>query len=72
MEKWFFINWQSIFVPSISVLELMSKLPQQGVEFLADVKFAYIEADARISIITSNSKTSSVPEQKTALKSDLH
>lgn len=23
MEKWFFINWQSIFVPSISVLELI-------------------------------------------------
>lgn len=30
----------------------MSKLRQQGVEFLADVKFAYIEADGRISIIT--------------------
>lgn len=52
--------------------ELMSKLRQQGVEFLADVKFAYIEADGRISIITFDSKTRSVPEQKAALKSDLH
>ncbi len=52
--------------------ELMSKLRQQGVEFLTDVKFAYIEADGRISIIMSDSKTSSVPEQKVALKSDLH
>lgn|GEM_PF-1789940 len=52
--------------------ELMSKLRQQGVEFLADVKFAYMEADGCISIITSDSKNSSVLEQKTPLKSDLH
>jgi len=51
--------------------ELMSKLRQQGVEFLADVKFAYMEADGRISIITLDSKTSCVPEQKVELKSDL-
>ncbi|MEH2350961.1 MAG: DUF421 domain-containing protein [Nostoc sp.] len=52
--------------------ELMSKLRQQGVEFLADVKFAYMEADGRISIITFDSKTNSVSEPKTALKIDLH
>lgn len=50
----------------------MSKLRQQGVEFLADVKLAYMETDGRISIITSDSKTTPVPEQKVALKSDLH
>ncbi|BAZ50035.1 hypothetical protein NIES4103_26490 [Nostoc sp. NIES-4103] len=44
--------------------ELMSKLRQQGVEFLAEVKFAYMEADGSISIITSNSKTTSITEQK--------
>jgi uncharacterized membrane protein YcaP (DUF421 family) len=49
----------------------MSKLPQQGVEFLADVKFAYMEADGRISIITFESKTNPIPEQKVTLKSDL-
>ncbi|BBD64934.1 hypothetical protein NIES4072_14020 [Nostoc commune NIES-4072] len=52
--------------------ELMSKLRQQGVKFLADVKFAYMEADGRISIITFDSKSSTVPEQKAVLKSDLH
>ncbi len=36
--------------------ELMSQLRQQGVEFLADVKKAYLEADGSISIITNNSK----------------
>ncbi|ABA23016.1 conserved hypothetical protein [Trichormus variabilis ATCC 29413] len=36
--------------------ELKSKLRQQGVEFLADVKLAYMEADGSISIITSESK----------------
>ncbi|NJL63068.1 MAG: DUF421 domain-containing protein [Methylacidiphilales bacterium] len=35
--------------------ELMSQLRQQGVEFLADVKKAYLEADGSISIITNNS-----------------
>jgi uncharacterized membrane protein YcaP (DUF421 family) len=52
--------------------ELMSKLRQQGVEFLADVKFAYMEADGRISIITFDSKTNPAPEQKAVVKSDLH
>jgi uncharacterized membrane protein YcaP (DUF421 family) len=36
--------------------ELMSQLRQQGVEFLADVKKAYLEADGSISAITNNSK----------------
>jgi uncharacterized membrane protein YcaP (DUF421 family) len=36
--------------------ELMSKLRQQGVEFLADVKKAYMEPDGSISIITSEIK----------------
>ena len=44
--------------------ELMSKLRQQGVEFLAEVKFAYMEADGSISIITSDSKTSVMTGQK--------
>jgi uncharacterized membrane protein YcaP (DUF421 family) len=52
--------------------ELMSKLRQQGVEFLADVKLAYMEADGRISIITSDSKSSPIPEQKVELKSDIN
>ncbi|QSJ18930.1 DUF421 domain-containing protein [Nostoc sp. UHCC 0702] len=43
--------------------ELMSKLRQQGVEFLAEVKFAYMEADGSISIITSDSKSSTITEQ---------
>jgi len=45
--------------------ELMSQLRQQGVEFLADVKKAYLEADGSISIITSDSKSSPLPQQKT-------
>lgn len=52
--------------------ELMSKLRQQGVEFLADVKLAYMEADGRISIITSDSKPNSIAGQKVELKSDVH
>ncbi|MBD0262370.1 MAG: DUF421 domain-containing protein [Tolypothrix sp. Co-bin9] len=44
--------------------ELMSQLRQQGVEFLADVKKAYLEADGSISIIASDSKSSSLPQQK--------
>ncbi|MBW4688505.1 MAG: DUF421 domain-containing protein [Komarekiella atlantica HA4396-MV6] len=52
--------------------ELMSKLRQQGVEFLAEVKFAYMEADGTISIITSGLKSSSTAEQKAELKSDVH
>ena len=43
----------------------------KGVEFLADVKFAYMEADGRISIITFDSKTNPVPEPKTPLKIEL-
>lgn len=50
--------------------ELMSKLRQQGVEFLADVKLAYMEADGRISIITSDSKSNSILGQKVELKND--
>ncbi len=52
--------------------ELMSKLRQQGVEFLAEVKFAYLEADGSISIITSDSKTSSTDRQTAELKSKIH
>ncbi|WP_392530539.1 DUF421 domain-containing protein [Nostoc sp. C117] len=52
--------------------ELMSKLRQQGVEFLADVKLAYMEADGRISIITSDSKSSPIAQQKVELKSDIN
>lgn len=48
----------------ITADELMSKLRQQGVEFLADVKFAYMEADGSISIIPSDSKTVSGAKQK--------
>lgn len=48
----------------ITADELMSKLRQQGVEFLAEVKFAYMEADGSISIITSDSKTDAVAGQK--------
>jgi uncharacterized membrane protein YcaP (DUF421 family) len=44
--------------------ELMSKLRQQGVEFLAEVKLAYMEADGGISIITSDTKTLSSAKQK--------
>lgn len=44
--------------------ELMSQLRQQGVEFLTDVKKAYLESDGSISIITSDSKSSPLPEQK--------
>lgn len=36
--------------------ELMSQLRQQGVEFIADVKKAYMEADGSISVITYDSK----------------
>jgi uncharacterized membrane protein YcaP (DUF421 family) len=43
-----------------------------GVEFLAEVKLAYMEADGSISIITSNSKTSSTDEQTAELKSKIH
>ncbi|MGH1393273.1 MAG: DUF421 domain-containing protein [Trichormus sp.] len=44
--------------------ELMSKLRQQGVEFLRDVKFAYMEGDGSISIITHESQTKSITAQK--------
>lgn len=44
--------------------ELMSQLRQQGIEFLTDVKKAYLEADGSISIITSDSKSSPLPQQK--------
>ncbi|MBW4562572.1 MAG: DUF421 domain-containing protein [Mojavia pulchra JT2-VF2] len=51
--------------------ELMSKLRQQSVEFLADVKLAYMEADGSISVITSDSKTNSITNGKPKWKSDL-
>jgi len=41
--------------------ELMSQLRQQGVEFIADVKKAYIEPDGRVSIITYESKKTQSP-----------
>ncbi|ARV57473.1 hypothetical protein BZZ01_01440 [Nostocales cyanobacterium HT-58-2] len=44
--------------------ELMSQLRQQGVESIADVKRAYMEADGSISVITYSSNTNSVPKQK--------
>jgi uncharacterized membrane protein YcaP (DUF421 family) len=44
--------------------ELMSKLRQQGVEFLHEVKFAYMETDGSISIITAESKNLNISEQK--------
>jgi len=43
--------------------ELMSQLRQQGVEFLADVKKAYIEPDGSISVITNDSKIRPAPKQ---------
>ncbi len=44
--------------------ELMSQLRQQGVEFLADVKKAYIEPDGSISVITNDSKIRPAPKQQ--------
>ncbi|AUT00670.1 hypothetical protein CLI64_09820 [Nostoc sp. CENA543] len=44
--------------------ELMSKLRQQGVELLDEVKLAYMEADGSISIIRFELKTQSVKPQK--------
>ncbi|HLP90315.1 MAG TPA: DUF421 domain-containing protein [Nostocaceae cyanobacterium] len=44
--------------------ELMSKLRQQGVEFVDEVKFAYMEADGSISIITSQSEKENVSKEK--------
>jgi uncharacterized membrane protein YcaP (DUF421 family) len=51
--------------------ELMSKLRQQSVEYLEDVKLAFMEADGSISVITSDSKTSLIAKKQTKLKSDL-
>jgi uncharacterized membrane protein YcaP (DUF421 family) len=42
--------------------ELMSKLRQQGVEFVHEVKFAYLEADGSISIIPTESQANSTIE----------
>jgi uncharacterized membrane protein YcaP (DUF421 family) len=39
--------------------ELMSQLRQQGVEYLADVKKAFIEADGSISVIKKDNATNS-------------
>lgn len=44
--------------------ELMSKLRQQGVEFVKDVKKAYIESDGSISILTYKAKIHPTPEQQ--------
>jgi uncharacterized membrane protein YcaP (DUF421 family) len=44
--------------------ELMSQLRQQGVESLADVKKAFMEADGSISVITYDSKSRPVPRKK--------
>lgn len=44
--------------------ELMSKLRQQGVEFIKDVKKAYIESDGGISIITYEAKPLPTPERQ--------
>lgn len=44
--------------------ELMSQLRQQGVESIADVKRAYMEADGSISVITYDSKTCPEPRAK--------
>ncbi|MDZ8050900.1 MAG: DUF421 domain-containing protein [Aulosira sp. ZfuVER01] len=51
--------------------ELMSKLRQQSIEYLEDVKLAFMEADGSISVITSESKTSSIAKSETKSKSDL-
>lgn len=40
----------------ITEQELMSKLRQQGVEFISEVKKAYMESDGSISVITFDSK----------------
>jgi len=47
----------------ITEQELMSQLRQQGIEFLAEVKKAYIESDGSISIITYDAKTRPVAEE---------
>lgn len=45
--------------------ELMSQLRQQGIEFLADVKKAFLEADGSISVIAVDStKQIAKPKQK--------
>ncbi|BAZ09667.1 hypothetical protein NIES4071_14770 [Calothrix sp. NIES-4071] len=44
--------------------ELMSKLRQVGVEYLKDVKKAFMEADGSISVITVESKSSPSKEGK--------
>lgn len=44
--------------------ELMSKLRQQGVEFINEVKFAYMETDGSISIITFDSEDVTVHDEK--------
>lgn len=44
--------------------ELMSKLRQQGIEFLADVKLAFMEADGSISIIISEVETHASVKQQ--------
>jgi uncharacterized membrane protein YcaP (DUF421 family) len=51
--------------------ELMSKFRQQSIEFLDDVKLAFMEADGSISVITYDSKTRSIAKQQAKSNSDL-
>lgn len=51
--------------------ELMSKLRQQSIEFLDDVKLAYMEADGSISVITYDAQNTSITKPKAKSKSDL-
>jgi uncharacterized membrane protein YcaP (DUF421 family) len=44
--------------------ELMSQLRQQGVENLADVKQAFMEADGNISVVAHDSQPNILPEQR--------
>lgn len=44
--------------------ELMSKLRSSGVEYISEVKKAYMEADGSISVISFESKANSDPKQK--------
>jgi uncharacterized membrane protein YcaP (DUF421 family) len=47
--------------------ELMSKLRQQSIEFVEDVKLAYMESDGSISVITSEAKEKKAPQAKTSV-----
>ena len=49
--------WSNMRRELISEDELMSQLRQSGIEDLKEVKFAYLEGDGRISVITYENKT---------------